>query len=325
MSKIVILDGYTIHPNKEELKRFEALAPVTIYDRTPPELTVERIKDAEYVFTDSTYIGKQVFDQCPNIQWIGILATGINSVDIHYAIEKGIPVCNVPAYGSDIVAQHAFALLLYGCHQLNHYLPYVKSGDWQQDVNVPYWNQPVFSLAGKTIGIFGFGSIAKNSIRIAHSLGMKVVVCTAHPDEQYASERLCFVSKKELLACADVISLHCPLTEKNHGLIDQKAISQMKDGVILINTARGKLIDEEALAIALKEGKVAFAGLDVLSSEPPALDNPLLQAKNCYITPHAAWASTEARQRICVIATENLKAYLSGRLMNCVTLSQQNK
>lgn len=320
MNKIVILDGYTIHPNATELTWFQDLGEVSFYDRTPNELVGSRIGDAQYVYTDSTYIGKSVMDQCPHLKWIGILATGLNSVDVAYAKSKGISVCNVPGYGTDPVSQYAFSLLFYACSRLNQHLHYVQEGSWRADQIVPYWDSPFMELAGKTMGIFGFGPIGQRSAKTALALGMKVLVFSNYPDPSFQSDSLKFTNLEEVLSHSHVINLHCPLTESNLGIINKQTIDKMRDGVILINTARGKLIVEDDLNEALVSGKVAFAALDVLAEEPPHPGNPLLTAKNCYITPHVAWTSNDARIRICQIASNNLKEFLAGNLVNCVTL-----
>jgi len=320
MKKIVILDGYTIHPMTEELQWFKELGDVTIYESTPDESAAARIGDAEIVFTDSTYIGKEVLDCCPNLEWIGILATGTNSVDLEYAKSKGIPVCNVPAYGTNAVSQCAFALLLYACGHLKEHLEYVKNRLWCTQQTVPYWNHPSYELEGKVMGIIGFGRIGKQSAKTALAFGMRVLVFSKYPDKEMETENLKFVSKDELLANADVLFLHCPLTEENEGLINKERIAKMKDGVILVNTARGKLIHEFDLFEALQSKKIAFACLDVLAEEPPSCNNPLFTLENCFITPHVAWTSEEARIRICQIASENLRTFLDGQLLNCVNL-----
>lgn len=324
MHKIVILDGYTIHPTPEELKIFSDFGEVMLYHRTPAHLTISRIGNATVVFTDSTYIGKAVLDACPNIKYIGILATGLNSVDINYAKSKNITVCNVPAYGTDSVSQYAFSLLLYGASKMEKHNAYVTEGHWTQNAEpVPYWDFSFLQLAGKTMGIIGFGNIGKRSVKTALSLGMKVLVYTKYPDDTFATNfsepgQLIFSDMDTLLSSSHVIMLHCPLIEqstqtatRNVGLINGHTIDQMKDGVILINTARGKLIVETDLADALNRGKISFAGLDVLAEEPANPNNPLLSAKNCFITPHAAWTSEDARKKIIQISLENLRRFIA--------------
>ncbi len=320
MRKIVILDRYTIHPSETELAWFEEWGAVTSYDFTPKELVASRIGDAEIVFTDSTYIGKEVIDACSKLQWIGILATGTNSVDLEYAASKKIPACNVPAYGTNSVSQCAFALLLYGCGRLREHLHFVAEGGWCSQPMVPFWNYPSYELAGKVMGIIGFGSIGQQSAKTALGFGMNVLISSGYPKKELETETMKFVSTEELLSSSDVILLHCPLTEENQELIKKESIEKMKDGVILVNTARGKLIREEDLFDALQSGKIAFACLDVLAEEPPNPNNPLFTLKNCFITPHTAWTSEEARIRICQIAAENLKQFLNGKLVNCVNL-----
>lgn len=319
MKKIVILDGYTICAAEDQFHLFEELGQLELYDRTPEGLIIQRIGDAEIVFTDSTYIGKEVMDSCPNMKFIGILATGINSVDIEYARKKGIVVCNVPAYGTDSVSQYAFSLLLYGASRLQTHSQYVQDGYWLQGRDyVPYWQFPFMELRGKTLGVIGFGNIGKRSAKTALAFGMKVVVATGHPVHTEEWKEVRYITLDELFKESDVLFLHCPLTSHNVGFINEEAITKMKDGVILINTARGKLIQEQALANGLNSGKIAFAGLDVLGEEPPTKKNPLLTAKNCIITPHAAWTSKDAGRRLFHVALDNLKGYLNGVIVNSV-------
>lgn len=316
--KIVILDAYTINPGDMSWERFEQYGELIAYDRTPEELVVSRIQDAEIVFTDKTVIDRRIIDQCPNLKWICVLATGYNVVDVAYAREKGIPVTNIPAYSTASVSQHAFALLLSLCHHAEHHAQLVNRGDWSNCPDFTFWDQPLIQLSGKTLGIFGFGNIGQQVARIAMAFGMKVLVVTGHPDPSMEGDLLKFVDQDTLLSKSDVISLHCPLTDKNREFINRTTIQKMKQGAMLINTARGGLIQEEDLAEALRSGKLSGAGLDVLSSEPPAMDNPLIGLPNCIITPHIAWSSMESRVRLCEIAEQNLASYLAGGHLNQV-------
>lgn len=314
--KIVILDAYTINPGDMSWERFEQFGELVAYDRTPDDLVIPRIQDAEIVFTDKTVIDRQVIDQCPRLRWIGVLATGYNVVDTVYAREKGIPVTNIPAYSTASVSQHAFALLLSLCNHVERHAQLVDSGTWSACPDFCFWDQPLIQLSGKTMGIIGFGSIGRQMAHIAMAFGMKVLVSTGYPDPSLEGDSLRFVDQDTLLSQSDVISLHCPLTEKNKQLIDRSTIRKMKQGAMLINTARGGLIHEADLAEALRSGRLSGAGLDVLSSEPPSMDNPLIGLPNCIITPHIAWSSMESRLRLCEVAVQNLASYLAGGHLN---------
>lgn len=312
--KLVILDGDTISPGVWKYDQFNIFGEVIAYRRTSAELVAERIGDAELVCADSSIIDREVIDKCNKLRWIGIMATGYDRVDVKYAREKGITVCNAPLYATETVSQHAFALLFYLCHHLNTYGEVVRNGKWQTS----FWAYPIIELKEKTMGIFGFGGIAKHSAKLAEALGMTVLICTSHPDRSFVTSNIRFARKEELFEQADIINLHCPLREDNVGFIDGEAIASMKDGVIIINTARGALINEEDLAEALKNGKVASAGLDVLAEEPAVEHHPLVGMENCMITPHIGWNSKEARERLLEITLSNLKAYLKGQRLNCV-------
>ena len=317
--KIVILDGYTLNPGDLSWSGFENLGTLTVYDRTPADKIVERIGDAEIVITNKTPVTKETIEACPNIKYIGLLATGYNVVDIDTAKAKGIPVTNIPTYGTMAVAQFVFALLLEICHNVGHHSKLVSQGRWTESEDFCFWDYPLLELFGKTIGLIGFGRIGRVTGKIAAALGMKVLACDEHEceDGRQIGE---YVELGYLLKNADVISLHCPLLPSTQGLINKENIAKMKDGAIIINTSRGPVIDEQALADALNSGKIAAAGLDVVSVEPIKADNPLLKAKNCIITPHIAWAPKEARLRLMNIATENLKAFIDGNAVNVVNL-----
>ncbi len=315
--KIVVLDGYTENPGDLSWGGFEAIGETVVYDRTPEDQIVERIGEAEIVILNKTPITRATLEACPGIKYIGVLATGYNVVDTDAARERGIPVCNIPSYGTASVGQFAIALLLEICHHIGAHSDSVHNGDWERSADWCYWNHPLIELDGKTMGIIGFGRIGQATGRIAKALGMKVIAYDAHPND--AGRALAgYVELDTLLATSDVIALHCPLFPETQGIIDRAAIAKMKDGVIILNNSRGPLIVEQDLADALDSGKVAAAGLDVVSTEPIRGDNPLLKAKNCIITPHISWAAREPRQRIMDMAVENLKAFLGGGAVNVV-------
>ena len=318
--KIVVLDGYTENPGDLSWSGLEALGEVTVYDRTSyvdAPIIAERIGDAEIVVLNKTPITKATIDACPNIKLIAVLATGYNVVDYDYAKEKGIPVCNVPTYGTASVGQYAIALLLEVCHHIGHHSKTVFDGKWQNHIDWCYWDYPLIELDGKTAGIIGFGRIGQTTGRIAKALGMNVIAYDLYPNES-GKEIAEYKDLDTVLAESDVLFLHCNLTPENTGLINKENIAKMKDGAILINNSRGQLIDEQDVADALNSGKLAAAGLDVVYSEPIKADNPLLGAKNCIITPHMSWGAKEARQRIMNITVDNVKAYIDGAPVNVV-------
>lgn len=317
--KIVILDGYTENPGDLSWAELEKLGEVTIYDRTPYDDAeiVRRIGDAEIVLTNKTPIRRAVLDACPNLRFIAVLATGFNVIDIDYARKKGIPVSNVPNYGGYSVSQFSIALMLECCLHIGHHDRTVHEGKWENNPDWCYWDYPLIELEGKTIGIIGFGRIGQAEGRIAKALGMNVIAYDLYPNER-GREIAEYVSLDELYARADVITLHCNLTAENTGMINKESIGKMKTGVILINNARGQLIDEQDVADALNSGKIGAAGLDVVYTEPIRADNPLLKAKNCIITPHMSWGAKESRQRIMDATVENVKAFLAGAPVNVV-------
>ena len=316
---IVILDGYTENPGDLSWKGFAAMGQLTVYDRTPKDLEsiVFRIGQAEIVVTNKTPLCAEVFDRCPQIRYVGLLSTGYNVVDCAAAKAHGIPVTNIPAYGTDAVAQAAMALLLEITNRVGHHSTAVREGRWSSCADFCFWDHPLTELSGKTMGIIGFGRIGQAMGRIASAFGMKVLAAGSRPTES-GRAIADYVDLDTLYARADVISLHCPLFRENEGMINRDSIAKMKNGVILLNTGRGQLIVEQDLAEALQRGKVRAAGLDVLSQEPPAADNPLLTAPNCFITPHIAWAARESRQRLMDTAVENLRQYLAGTPQNVV-------
>jgi glycerate dehydrogenase len=316
--KIVVLDGYTLNPGDLTWERLDSFGEVTVYDRTAPELVIERIGDAEIIFTNKTGLTKEIFTACPQIKFIGVLATGYNVVDTEAAKEADILVCNVPTYGTTAVAQFAFALILELCHHVGDHSDSVAKGDWSSAPDFCYWKSPLVELADKTIGIIGFGRIGQQTAKVALGFGMKVLAYDAIPNKSLERESIKIVELDELYAKADIISLHCPLFPSTEGMINQSSIAKMKTGVKIINTSRGPLIVEKDLVDALESGKVSAAALDVLSSEPAKSDNPLVGAKNCIVTPHIAWAPKESRERLLNIAIDNLEAYISENPINVV-------
>lgn len=317
--KIVILDGYTENPGDLSWAQLEAFGELTVYDRTPYETAeiIRRIGNAEIVVTNKVPLTREVLEACPNIRFIAVLATGYNVVDTDCARERGIPVSNVPAYGTAAVGQFAIALLLEICSHVAHHSEAVHAGRWESAPDWTFWDYPLIELAGKTMGIVGFGRIGQTTGRIAKALGMNVLAAGSRETEA-GREIARYVDRGELFARSDVICLHCPLFPETAGMINRDTIAQMKDGVILINNSRGGLVVEEDLADALNSGKILAAGLDVVSTEPIRADNPLLKAKNCFITPHISWAPKEARQRILDCTADNLRAFLDGKPIHVV-------
>ena len=315
--KIVILDGYTENPGDLSWEELAKLGELTVYDRTPAEEIIPRIGDAEIVITNKTPITRATLEACPGIRYIAVLATGYNVVDIAAAKEKGIPVSNVPTYGTAAVGQFAIAMLLEICHHVAHHSDTVHAGKWNACIDWCYWDYPLIELDGKTMGIIGFGRIGQTTAKIAKAMGMKIL---AYDNFQSESGRAIgeYVDLDTLLAQSDVISLHCPLFPETQGIINKDTIAKMKDGVILLNNSRGPLLVEQDVADALNSGKIYAAGLDVVSTEPIKNDNPLLTAKNCIITPHISWAPKESRQRIMDCTVSNVAAFISGNPINVV-------
>lgn len=314
--KIVILDAYAANPGDLSWDEFAALGELTVYDRTAQEYAAARIGDAEVVFINKVRLTDDIFAACPNLKLVSILATGYNIVDLAAAKRRGITVCNVPGYSTRAVVQMTFALLLEICQQVGLHSGAVHTGRWQTCPDFCFWDRPLIELDGKTIGIVGYGAIGSAVGTVAQALGMKLLVTARH--EKPVPEGARFVSLPELLAQSDVVSLHCPQTAENARMIDAGALAQMKDGAILLNTARGGLLDEQAVADALRSGKLLAAGMDVVSAEPIRADNPLLTAPNCFLTPHIAWAPLETRRRLQTISAENLRAFLAGKPQNVV-------
>ncbi len=318
--KIVILDGYTENPGDLSWAPLEALGEVAVYDRTSyvdSPLIAERIGDAEIAVLNKTPITKETLDKCPNLKLIAVLATGYNVVDCEYAREKGICVENVPTYGTQIVGQYAVGLLLEICSHYGHHAQTVQAGKWESNADWCYWDYPMIELYGKTAGIIGLGRIGQATAKILNALDMNVIAYDRFQSET-GGKLAEYVELDQLLACSDVIFLHCPLFPSTEGIINKENIAKMKDGVIIINNSRGQLVVEQDLADALNEGKVYAAGLDVVSTEPIQGDNPLLKAKNCFITPHISWAAQASRQRIMDITAENISEFQKGNPINIV-------
>ena len=313
--KIVVLDGYTANPGDLSWKNLEALGALTVYERTKPTETVARAADAEVVLTNKVVVSKELMAQLPKLKYIGVLATGYNVVDIEAAHERGIIVTNVPAYSTESVAQMVFAHLLTVTNRTEHYAIQNRGGRWTENPDFCYWDFPHMELAGKTFGIVGLGNIGQRVAQIALAFGMKVKALTSKASLSAGIEK---ASLEELLATSDVLSLHCPLTENTRHLINANTLRQMKATAILINTGRGPLIDDQAVAEALTDGRLAAFCADVLTEEPPKADNPLLKQPNAFFTPHIAWASKEARVRLLQVATDNVRAFIDGKPVNVV-------
>ena len=318
--KIVVLDGYTENPGDISWAPLEALGEVTVYDRTAYEespLIAERIGDAEVVVINKTPISKATMDACPNLKAIAVLATGYNITDYEYAKEKGIPVMNVPVYGTDNVSQFAVSLLLEVCSHIGHHSESVHKGEWASNPDWCYWHYPMLEVSGKTAGIIGLGRIGVNTAKILKAMNVNVIAYDAFQSE--AGKAVAeYVELDELLAKSDFVFLHCPLFPSTQGMINKENIAKMKDGAILINNSRGPLVVEQDLADALNSGKLAAAAVDVVSTEPIKADNVLLTAKNCIITPHISWATKEARERIMQTTADNIKSYMEGNPINVV-------
>ena len=317
--KIVLLDGEALNPGDLSWAPLEELGELTVYPRgtTDPEEVIRRIGDAEIVLCNKTPVGRVVFERCPHMRLLCVIATGYNVVDTQAAKDHDVPVCNVPAYGTEMVAQFAIGLLLEICHHVQLHNEAVHAGEWERCPNFCFWKTPIIELAGKTMGIIGFGRIGRAVGRIARALGMNVLATGSRkcPEGEAIGE---YVDLDTLLRESDVISLHCPLFPETEKLINRDTIARMKDGAILINNSRGGLIDEQDVADALNSGKLRYAAVDVVTVEPIVGSNPLLTAKNCIITPHMSWAATEARARIVDITAGNIRAFLEGKPRNVV-------
>ena len=319
MLEIVVLDGYTANPGDLKWDGIKNLGHLTVYDRTDNTQVIGRIGNARAVFTNKVVIGADAMDACPDMKFIGVLATGYNVVDIAAARERGITVCNIPAYSTPSVAQMTFSLLLDICFHAARHSDSVHEGKWTRCPDFCYWETPLIELAGKTMGIIGYGRIGQAVSRIASAFGMNVLCNSRSRSCQELPANCRYADLEEIFAKSDVISLHCPLHEGTQGIICRENISKMKDGVIILNTGRGPLVVEQDLADALNSGKVYAAGVDVVSEEPIRANNPLITAKNCVITPHIAWAPGASRQRLLDIAAGNLKAWINGSPVNVVS------
>lgn len=316
--KIVILDGQTLNPGDLSWDCIETFGDLTVYDRTSSEdLAIQRIGDAEIVILNKTPITQRILESCPQIKLICVIATGYNVVDCAAAAKRGIPVCNVPGYSTNAVAQFTFGLLLELCHQIGHHSQLVHDGVWTNCPNFCFWDTPQMELAGKTLGIIGFGSIGQTVAKIAQAMGMRVLAYSRTRRPEFSDV---YTDLDTLLSSSDVISLHCPLFPETEKIINAQSLSKMKDGAILLNTARGPLIDEQAVADALCSGKLLGAAMDVVCAEPIPANNPLLTAPNCIITPHIAWAPLETRKRILDITNKNIQGFLDGKPVNVVNL-----
>lgn len=313
--KITVLDGFTTNPGDLSWEWLEALGDCTIYERTPAELIPERCEGCDIIITNKTPLRKDLLETLPELKYVGLLSTGFNIVDWEYCKEKGIPVCNIPSYSTSAVAQLVFALILEHTNSVSLHSESVHGGEWSSCRDFCYWKAPLTELDGKTLGIIGFGKIGKAVAKIAEAFGMKVLASTNHPAP---FGNVSFCDKDELTEKSDFISLHCPLTPSTQGMVNAEFLSKMKKTAMLINTSRGPVVDEKALADALLEGTIAAAGLDVLENEPPKKDCPLFGIKNCHITPHIAWAGFETRERLMKICKENVEAFLSGSACNLV-------
>ena len=315
---IVILDGYTLNPGDLSWKPLKDLGNLTVYDRTPSELVDERIQTAEIVFTNKTVLTAENLASAQKLRYIGVLATGYNVVDIDAAGRAGIVVTNIPTYGTAAVAQYAAALLLELCHHVGEHGRGVQAGEWSKNPDWCFWKYPLTELAGKTMGIVGFGKIGQSTARIAQALGMKILAFDRYRKPELESDTCRYAGWDELLRESDVISLHCPLFPETKGIINCESLRKMKDGVLIINTARGELIVEKDLRDAVDAGKVGGAAVDVVSKEPIEIDNPLLGCDRIIITPHIAWAPAESRKRLLTAAAENLRSFLDGTPKNVV-------
>ncbi|MDD6148295.1 MAG: D-2-hydroxyacid dehydrogenase [Lachnospiraceae bacterium] len=317
--KIVILDGYAENPGDLSWDGIKVQGETTIYDRTAPEDVICRIGDADCIFTNKVQITKEIMDACPTVKYIGELATGFNNIDVAAAKERGITVTNIPSYATETVVQFTFGLIFELCFQIGAHNQSVHDGDWQNCKDFTYTKYPMTELTGKTIGIVGMGRIGMGVAKVANALGMRVLAHSGHVKPELEGSLCHFVSFEELLEQSDVVSIHCPQTPTNGGMMNREAFSHMKDGAIFINTGRGGLVVEKDLKEALDSGKLSGAAVDVVSKEPIEAENPLLTAKNLIITPHIAWETKEARQRLMDVAVQNLASYLKGQPVNVVS------
>lgn len=314
---LVYADAYALNPGDLDWTPLTSLGSVTLYDRTAPDEFIERVKDADMLLVNKIKLNRQTLEQLPNLQYIGVTATGYDIIDVKAARELGIDVTNVKGYSTDSVAQLTFALLLELVQNVGLHADSVRAGDWARNPDFCYWKKPLIELTGKTLGVVGFGDIGKRVAAIGRAFGMNILVNRRHTDEQ-PPEGIRYVDQATLFAESDVVSLHCPVTDENRAFVNRDLLAQMKPTAFLINTSRGALINEPDLAEALNQEQLAGAGLDVLTVEPPSATNPLFSARNCLITPHLAWASREARQRLLHETVENIQAFLAAKPRNVV-------
>lgn len=320
MPKIVILDAYTTNPGDLSWDWLNQYGETEIFDRTPCDKIAERVKDADVVITNKTPLTAETIDKMEKCKFIALLSTGYNIVDWEYAAKKGIPVSNIPTYSTMAVAQLVFAFISELCNGVGLHSADVRNGGWSSCPDFCYWKQPLTELCGKTIGIIGFGKIGQAVADIAGAYKMNILAVSGHETDQSDRKNFKWASLDGLLRNSDIITLHCPLTEQTTGMVNAEFLSKCKPSAFVINTSRGPVVDEKALADALNSGRIAGAAVDVLSTEPPKSDNPLLSAKNCYITPHIAWAGYETRQRLMGVLQENFKAFFDGKPINTVNM-----
>jgi len=317
--KAVILDGFCENPGDLSWDAAKQLCELTVYDRTAPEEVLKRAAGAEIVVVNKVPLTREIIEQLPDLRFVAILATGYNIIDTECCAERGIPVANIPAYSTDSVAQYVFSFILAHASRVAEHSAAVRDGAWTACPDFTFRVAPICEVAGKTLGIVGYGKIGQKVAQIGKAFGMKILANTAHP-EKYADSDVGFVDLDTLARESDFISLHCPLTKDTNGLVNAEFLSKMKENAFLVNTSRGPVVDEQALADALNEDRIAGVGVDVLSTEPPKAENPLLTAKNCYITPHIAWAPLETRQRLMDIFVENIRAFINGSPINVVNM-----
>ena len=320
MPKIVILDAYTTNPGDLSWDWLNQYGETEIFDRTPCDKITERVKDADVVITNKTPLTAETIDKMEKCRFIALLSTGYNIVDWEYAAKKGIPVSNIPTYSTMAVAQLVFAFISELCNGVGLHSADVRNGGWSSCPDFCYWKQPLTELCGKTIGIIGFGKIGQAVADIAGAYKMNILAVSGHETDQSDRKNFKWASLDGLLRNSDIITLHCPLTEQTTGMVNAEFLSKCKPSAFVINTSRGPVVDDKALADALNSGRIAGAAVDVLSTEPPKSDNPLLSAKNCYITPHIAWAGYETRQRLMGVLQENFKAFFDGKPINTVNM-----
>ena len=314
---IVVLDGYTANPNDLSWEPLEAFGKLTIYDRTSADELIKRAQDADIILTNKCRLKEEELKQLPKLKYIGVLATGFNNIDIEYAHNHGIVVSNIPSYSTESVVQMTFAHIFNITNQISHYASEVRAGQWSQNPDFCYWNTPLQELAGRTLGIIGLGNIGMRVAQVAHSLGMDVFALTSKEKDQLPTG-VQKTTLEGLLGVADILTLHCPLSPDTYHLINEERLAMMREGAILINTSRGALVDENAVANALESGRLQAYGADVMSKEPPLADNPLLRQAHAHLTPHIAWATLEARQRLIKTGIENVKAFVEGQPQNVV-------